>query len=429
MRDIAVTLIIFGALPFVLKRTYIGVLLWSWIGYMNPHRLGWGFARDFPFAYIVALVTLISYLFNKEKKTLPLYGLTAVWLLFLLWMVVTTLFSIYPDDALEQLIKVAKIQLFAILTLLLFGKLERIRQLVWVIVISLCYFGVKGGLFTIAHGGSFIVWGPPGTFIEGNNELALAILMVIPLMNYLRETAQNKWIRRGLLVGMLLMGASALGSQSRGALLAGAAMLGLFWLKSKSKFITGCAAVIVAAGLLAFMPDSWHSRMDTIENYEQNASAMGRINAWQAAINLAKDRFMGGGFDGINQRPVFQLYAPNPLDYHDAHSIYFEVLGDHGFIGLFLFLLMGILVWRMATTAIKKTRNNPELAELNLLARMLQVSILAYATGGTFLGLAYFDLYYHLIGLTILVRYLVEQHDKELAKPLPERNLRHRAMK
>jgi putative inorganic carbon (HCO3(-)) transporter len=410
MRDIVTALIVFGSLPYTIKHTYVGVLTWSWIAYMNPHRLGWGFARDYPFAYLVAIVTLFSFLFNREPKTFPKNSLVFVWFSFLCWMGITTLFAIFPEISLEQLIKVGKIQLFAILSLLLLGNIDRMNKLIWVIVISISYFGVKGGIFTIMHGGSFTVWGPPGTFIEGNNELALAILMVIPLMNYLRFIVKNSWVKKGLLIGMFLMGASALGSQSRGALLAASAMLISFWLKSNNKVVTGLLGILIAIGLVTFMPDSWHKRMDTIETYEEDASAMGRINAWEAAFNLAKDRILGGGYDGINNDAIFPLYAPNPLDYHDAHSIYFEVLGDHGFIGLFLFLLLGISAWRFAKKAIDLTNGIEGLSNLNLLARMLQVSLLAYATGGAFLGLAYFDLYYHIIVLVMLVNYIAEQN-------------------
>lgn len=408
MRDLITAIIIFGSLPYTLKYTYVGVLTWSWIAYMNPHRLGWGFARDYPFAYLVAIVTLISFLFNRKQIVFPKNGLLFVWFAFIFWMVITTIFAIAHEPALEQLIKVAKIQLFSILTLLLFGSIEKVNKLIWVIVLSLSYFGIKGGIFTILHGGSFIVWGPPGTFIEGNNELALAVLMVTPLMYYLSSISKNKWLKRGLLLGMILMGASALGSQSRGALLAGLSMLLQFWLKSKNKISTGLVASLVLGVLVVFMPSNWHNRMDTIETYEEDASAMGRINAWEAAYNLAKDRFLGGGFDGINELIIFQLYAPNPLDYHDAHSIYFEVLGDHGFVGLFLFLLLGILTWRATKVAIKLSNNIDKLKDLNLLARMLQACLIAYATGGAFLGLAYFDLYYHLIVLVLLVNFFIK---------------------
>ena len=413
MRDIFITVVIFGGCFFTLKRPHIGILLWSWVAYMSPHRLSWGFAYEFPFAYIIAIVTLISFVFYRDEKSFPRNTLIYIWFIFLIWMGLTTLFAIFPDVSKVQLIKVYKIQLFSVLSLMLLGNLHRMNQLIWVIVCSLGYFGVKGGVFTVLLGGGFTVWGPPGSFIFGNNELALATLMVIPLVNYLRIVTSNKWVRKGLLLAMLLMGVSAIGSQSRGALLAGGAMLMLLWIKSKNKVTGGVIAIVFSIALVTFMPESWHNRMDTIETYEEDSSAMGRINAWYAAFYLAKDRFMGAGFDGINELAVFQNYAPNPWDYHDSHSIYFEVLGDHGFIGLGLFLLIGFLTWLMASGVIRETSGSKDLSDLNILAKMLQVSLVAYATGGAFLGLAYFDLYYHLIVLVLLCRYLVDKELKE----------------
>jgi len=410
MRDILVSIIIFGSLPFILKRTYIGIIMWAWISYMNPHRLGWGFAYNFPFAYIVALVTLFSFLFNRDVKAYAFYGLTYIWFFFLFWMGLTTFFSIDSAGAMTQLIKVAKIQLFSILSLWLLNDFDRLRKFIWVVVLSFAYFGVKGGVFTLVNGGQFIVWGPPKSFIEGNNELALALLVIIPLMNFLRVDSKNKLVKKLLLVSMVLMGVSSLGSQSRGAFLAGGAMLLFFWSKSKNKLVTGFASLIFVVAVISFMPDSWHQRMDTMDTYEEDGSAMGRINAWYAAFYLAKDRFLGGGFDGINKSYVFQRYAPDPSDYHDAHSIYFEVLGDHGFIGLGVFLLMAISVWFMASRVIKDTEKIAELYNINVLAKMTQVSLIAFLTGGAFLGLAYFDLYYHLIVITLLCRYFTDQY-------------------
>ena len=72
MRDVLVTLIVFGLLPFVFKKPYIGALMWVWISVMNPHTQGWGFATTFPFAAIIAGVTMISLLASKEPKSLPL---------------------------------------------------------------------------------------------------------------------------------------------------------------------------------------------------------------------------------------------------------------------------------------------------------------------------------------------------------------------
>jgi hypothetical protein len=60
MRDIALALFIFGMIPFILMRPFIGLLIWSWLGYMNPHRLCYGFAYSFPWVMLVAIVTLIG---------------------------------------------------------------------------------------------------------------------------------------------------------------------------------------------------------------------------------------------------------------------------------------------------------------------------------------------------------------------------------
>ena len=71
MRDVLLTLLVFGSLPFILKRPHIGVLVWAWLSYMNPHRLTWSFAYDMPFAQIVAITLLIALFSTKEKlKTL-----------------------------------------------------------------------------------------------------------------------------------------------------------------------------------------------------------------------------------------------------------------------------------------------------------------------------------------------------------------------
>src|SRR5215472_2387810 len=109
LRDLFVTLVVFGSMPFILARPYIGILVWSWLGYMNPHRLSWSFAYDFPYAYCIAIVTLFAVIFSREPKRIPLTGLTTLWILFVAWMGITTIFAFYPGEALVQYEKVLKI--------------------------------------------------------------------------------------------------------------------------------------------------------------------------------------------------------------------------------------------------------------------------------------------------------------------------------
>jgi probable O-glycosylation ligase (exosortase A-associated) len=401
MRDLLVTGIVFGMLPFIFGRPWLGILLWSWLGYMNPHRQTWGFAYDFPFAFIVGIVTMVAFLFSREKKEMPWTRETVLLLVFIGWMGFTTFFAFYPDLAWVQWDKVWKIQLMVILTALIIKDEQKLNWLIWIIALSLGYYGVKGGIFTIMHGGVHRVQGPAGTFIGGNNEIALALVMTIPLIRYLHLQARRQWVKLGLVTAMVLSGVAAIGSQSRGGLLAMLAM-GLFlWLKTRHRMVTALYMIVAIGIVAAVMPQAWYDRMSTIKTYEQDDSAMGRINAWHTAFNVAKDRITGGGFETFRP-PTFRQYAPEPFRVHDVHSIYFEVMGEHGFIGFALFMVIALVTWRRGNQIIRACKRDPERKWAADLASMLQVSFVGYAAGGAFLGLAYFDLPYHLIIVMVL---------------------------
>lgn len=420
MRDLLVTLIVFGALPFVFSRPHIGILLWSWISYMNPHRLAWGFAYNFPFAMIIAIVTLVSVLFSIKKLRFfwsPIIG----WLLFFnLWMLITTIYSLQPDASWPQFEKVVKIQFMTFITLLIINDRMKIHSLVWIIVLSIGFFGVKGGFFTITTGGGSHVLGPPGSFISGNTTLGVALVMVLPLIWYLYQNTAQLWIRAGLALSMLLVPAAILGTQSRGALLAIIAAGFFLWLKSGRKLMLAIMVIVLIPFLYLSMPQTWHDRMGTItdEKEDRDGSVQGRFQTYELAYKLAVARpFLGGGFEAATQAN-YTHYTPMLVEtgtgkYHDFHSIYFEVLGEHGFAGLTIFLIIGFLAWRTGSRILRLTRTSKSNKWASDLASMTQVSLIGYAVGGLFQGLAYFDLPYHLIALLILTLRVVEE------KPYP----------
>jgi len=381
---------------------------------MNPHRLTYGFAFSFPFAQIIAIVTLISLFKSKEPKRIPWTRETILLLIFISWMLFTTFFSFYSDLAWEQWDKVWKIMLMIYVTLMLINTRQKLDWLVWVIVLSLGFYGLKGGLFTILHGGVYRVQGPMGSFISGNNEMALALIMVIPLMRYLQLQAKNFWIHKGLTVLMLLTGIAAIGSQSRGGLVGMVAMGAYLWLKSRNKIFTLVSILVVVGALATIMPQQWYERMGTIKTYEQDASAMGRVNAWWTAYNLAKHRVTGGGFESFQRERTFTLYAPDPRNVHDVHSIYFEVMGEHGFIGFTMFMLLAWFAWNTGSRTRRQAGRSEETRWGADLASMLQVSMMGYAAAGAFLGLAYFDLYYDVIAMMVLCSMLIKEQILEM---------------
>src|SRR5258705_9163921 len=133
--------------------------------------------------------------------------------------------------------------------------------------------------------------------------------------------------------------------------------------------------------------------MDTIKQGEQDGSAHGRVNAWRTGLNVALDRpLVGGGFRTYTE-DIFLLYSPEPWNYHDVHSNYFEMLGEQGFIGLGLYMMLLFYSLITASTLKWRIRREPKLLWAQHFPDMLQVAILAYMLGGAFLGRAYFDLY------------------------------------
>jgi len=414
VRDIVVTLAILAGVLLTLRKPFVGVLTWTWLGLMNPHMLCWSFAAGQPFAQLVAVATLGSIVAHTdEKKRIPWSALSIVMAIWWAWMFITTNFALNSTGAWQQWDKVWKIQLFVFVTMMMLNSKERIDALVWVMVVSLGLYGVKGGIFTIITGGSYHVMGPATTFIGGNNEIGLALIMTIPLMRYLQLVSREQWLKSVMTISIGLTVVAVLGTQSRGALVGLTVMVAYLVMKSRNKI----ALIVLLAALLpvglALMPESWYARMDTIDTYEEDKSAMGRINAWWTAWYLALDRpIVGGGFETFRAW-VFAMYAPNPGDVHDVHSIYFESLGEHGFVGLGLFLTIGLLGLRTARTIVRATKNEPRLFWMRDLASMLQVSLIGYAASGAFLGLAYFDFYYTLLATLVALQSLLSTYERE----------------
>lgn len=410
MRDLLILGIVLSVLPFALLHPRIGVLLWTWISIMNPHRLAFGFAFSAPFGTVAAAVVFLSLFITRDKIRMPWASPVVALLLFVLWMCLTTAFAIDPAGSLTQLEKVLKIQLMTGVALMVLHERRHIELFVWVNVLSIGFYGLKGGIFTLLTGGQHRVWGPDGSFIGDNNTLAVAIIIVIPLINYLRMVATRRAVRLGLLALMVLCGLSALGSQSRGALVAITAMTLFLWHRSNRKIVFGVAIASVASALLAFMPSSWDERMGSIGAYETDESAQSRFGSWGFCIKVANDRPLGGGFD-VYGTTNYAIYAPAVKGTPVAHSIYFSVLGEHGYVGLGLFLLLWWLTWREAARMRKESAKRSELAWIHALAGMCQVSLIGYLVGGAFLQLAYFDLPYNIMVMVVVARRWMRQED------------------
>jgi probable O-glycosylation ligase (exosortase A-associated) len=394
MRDYVVLIFLAGCIYAALKKPWLGVLSLAVFSYLNPHAYAWGFVRSLPVYYVLFLVVAFRTFTAKDKDSIPKDWRITVFIILWIYFAITSTQAYFPDIAWQRFWLVTKIYLPFFFTLVLINTRFKLYCLVVTIAASIGIVAVKGGLFAILHGFSARVYGPPATQFEENNAFAVAMLICIPLLLIWQRETRNSLFKRGILLAIPIIYAASLSSWSRGALITMSVLTLMLILNSKHKFLA-IPLVLVGAFLVKdYLPQEWFGRMHTLETYQEDSSAMSRIEAWIDGWNHTLEHpFVGAGFEGwkfVTQR--------------DWHSSYVEMFSEHGFIafGLWLSLIVGTLI--SMTTLPKKTFRVEGMEWVANYCFMLRASLICYMVGTAFLGLSYWDLLYHLIFIAVLVK-------------------------
>jgi probable O-glycosylation ligase (exosortase A-associated) len=280
-----------------------------------------------------------------------------------------------------------------------------------VIACSLGFYGLKGGIFALMTGGQYMVLGPPNSFFADNTELSLALTMSAPISLYLAKEETDRRRRLALYALFFFTVVAVPFTYSRAGILGLAVVLIVLFASARRRVLM---IPIVVVGLFAFVwfaPERWFNRVETLQDYQADQSAQLRLMSWRVGVAIASERpVLGGGFRVFIHRETYDMYLPEfPLSYGaDAHSVYFGLLGEHGWVGLGLYLaLVGCTL-----SSLQKLRRLriAELAWISQYARMLQASLLAFLVTGAFLSVAYFDLVYQLIMVAVILKGLARQH-------------------
>ncbi|MDE1931007.1 MAG: putative O-glycosylation ligase, exosortase A system-associated [Alphaproteobacteria bacterium] len=406
MRSLFFTTAIFAMLPAAFFSPFVAVLVWSYISFGSPQRLTWGISDAIPFALVVGLTGILGWLVVERRK-IP--NDMTTWLLvgFIVSYTIATYFAIIPDEAWPKWWLTTKAMIYVFVTAALLTNRVRIHALMWVMVIAVAFYGIKGGIFALVTGGNYRIWGPAQTVIGDNNQIAAALVVLLPLMNYLGRQSKNNLLRMGSRVAMGLCLLSVLASYSRGSFLALIAMLPFLLQHSKRKVMSGVIIVVALAFSISFMPAQWVERIQTIKTYQQDTSAEGRIEMWEAATKMALARpLVGVGFKGPYIQKVMDKYSPGTTALA-VHSIWFEVLGENGFPALFFWVGLAIVGILNCRYIIRRTKNVPKLKWANDLAHMSMVGLVGYYVGGSFLSLSYWDFYFTLLVMLAAARRIV----------------------
>lgn len=414
MRDIFVLLAVVILMIPALKRPQVGLLVWLWISIMNPHKLSYGFIYSFPILDGIAAITLLSCLMHwKERATSEFDSILKILLIFYLWCTLTTVFSVDFFLSFTDWVELTKTLILVVFLLLFMNKKHWILACFGVFILSIGFVGFKGGVFTVLTGGGHRVWGAHGTAWGDNNGVSVAMLMVIPITLALLTFFGKKWQKIGVIGMALSFFAALLGTQSRGGLVGLIGMAFFAVMRSNRKLIYLVTILLFLGVGYSFMPDSWHDRMGTIQTYEEDESASTRIIQWKYAIDISLERpLFGNGFDAFFYKPYYYRYVADKDDNRAVHSNYFQVLGEQGYIGLFLYLLiLAMMVYKAKKYALA-CKGRQDLAWAAALLFAIQFSVIGYAANGLTVNMAYLDLYYYLLTLGVL---LISYIKRELA--------------
>ena len=404
MRDYGLFTLLIVALPIILMRPYIGIYMWYWIGLMNPHRLTYGFMYSFPVALSVGAATLLGYVTTKDKSRFTWEPEVVLMAALMAVFTISSFDAWHPEQAWTKYQQVIKIMVMTLVTLPLINSKDRLRVLLIVLTLSIGFFALKGSIWGLLRGGRFRLIGPPQSFIGDNNALALAMNMISPIALFLSQHDSDHRLRllfRTVFIATLF---AVVLTYSRGGFLGLAVVVTALSLASKRKFLYPLIVGVLAFAVYSFMPPAWIDRIMTIRSYEQDRSALDRLQTWGWAWNAALERpLFGGGF---------HAFRSNPSDF-DAHSIYFGMLAEQGFVGLLLFLALMLVTLGTCHKIARAARGNPRLEWHGGLARVLSVSILAYMVSGVFQNLHYFDLFYLLVACTVILKRVAIQELRE----------------
>lgn len=391
----AVLILYMAMVLTVISLPFVAVVLHLWFDLTAPQFAFWNHFGDIGVSTFSAGIVAVAFCLGYRGK-LKLTPISGTLILFIIWFCITYLDAIAPVAAAHKFDRAIKSLPLVVLCMVMLTTRRRIELLMWMYLAAICVFGARAGAVTLVTGGGYgldITGNSVGSVMFESSTFAVALLTAIPLLFYaykyslLLENPQRfKWLF--IVVGMLNL-IAVVGTYARSGLVAATAMAITSLFLLPNKFRNGITlGLCVTAGLL-LAPEGWFERMATINTFNDDASASGRVAAWKYAWELASTRVMGGGFGAFNLH-LFAEKASSPdiVRNVESHSWFFEAMGEHGFIGCFLltFIFACSLVSCYKAAFNKQFVNGPE-AWRRHLGRAMLLSMIGLTIGGLFIGI------------------------------------------
>jgi probable O-glycosylation ligase (exosortase A-associated) len=411
VRDLFFVAYLAALLGLGLKRPFLFVLAYVYVDTVSPHRLSYYLLNSIPLSMIVASLAFAGWLLLDRKRIFTLTARQGLMALLLLYTFYTTGRADFPEAALEKWDWASKAIAFAFFLPFTLRTKLRVEATLLFLTLSAAAIVIVGGIKTLLSGGGY---GVLNLMVDNNSNLyesstiSTIAIAIIPIILWLARfgtvfppDARVKLFAGGLIFACLLM---PVGTEARTGLVC-IAVLALLMLRDvKRRILYIATAALVTTASLPFLPDSFTGRMSTIQGYQSDESANTRLAVWGWTWNYAKDHPLGGGFGAYRGNKievrtvetqvsggVSTVTARTEADEGRAyHSAYFEMLGEQGFPGLALFLILHISgLVRMEVIRRRYRKAEGDKAWISPLATALQHFQIIYLVGALFIAVAY----------------------------------------
>jgi putative inorganic carbon (HCO3(-)) transporter len=404
---------------------FAATLGYVWIDLSYPQFLSVYLAGK-PVALVMGGVAIIGYLLADRHAPPRLNMVTVLTVLMAGWVTLTCTWAVAPQDVVWQKWDWAfKSVLFSAFIPYVIRSRVRIEAFLQVFVFSLAIHIVAGGLKTLASGGGgygtafSVIRGNSGLF-EGSTIGAVAVMIIPILFALKRQSILIPWpgLSRTVYLGYAatcVLG--AIGTFARTAMV-GLGLLAIGTVVQRRRSL-GAVAGIAATLLIVsqFAPAAWFSRMGTTDTYESDQSANARVLVWKWTLNFAMDHPLGGGFQTFY---VDKITLPNGTTLSGVafHNAYAEVLGEHGWVGLSLFIGALAFAVRNLWRARREAARFKGLSWCYEISGALLVSLLILAGCSNFIGVAFQPMFWYLFATSTCLREHVRRYTVEQASDI-----------
>lgn len=267
--------------------------------------------------------------------------------------------------------------------------------------------------------------GTPQTLVEGYrahwvevyadpNRSAMNLALMVPLAVAFIARKESGWLwRTACLVAVALAAVAIVFTYSRGGFIGLAVAMSIWAMREQKKLRSVLLGVALALGLVVFAPKSYWERNQTVATFHEDASAMGRVYAWQVTSRISLDKPMLGVGAG-SFRFAWPLYAPpEATRAYVAHNIFLDVIGELGWVGLLFFLVFA----GSATGGAFEASRNPR---MGWMARGLAASMAGYLICDLFSGYILSSHLYVLFGLAACAQRIARALEATEPASIPE---------